>query len=329
MYSPRSLGHDGERSGDGVGGDFREGGSPAPDTRAGIRGTTQEQAVHFLTKVFVVIATVLSIALSALTIAYATNTDRIRRDYEQQRGKLGMVEASHATSAAQHGSAVTRLNETIASMQNELSQTKGQLTDLQGQRSTLIAERDKANAERSTTQAKIDELAEVAKTQATLLTNYREEVEKLRNSELAFRQQRLDLEDRISDLESQREVLDQNYRALQEELAAIKTEAQGGRVAAGAVSGSSGAFTYAGPIIQGRVESVERDAATSKLMAKLNVGTNDKVAKNMRLYVIRDNNFVGNLVVTNADLSFSVGAFDSLGLANEVKAGDLIVSRVQ
>lgn len=286
--------------------------------------------MHFLTKVFVVIATVLSIALSALTIAYATNTDRIRRDYEQQRGKLGMVEASSATAAAQQAAAVTRLQGDIASLQNELSNTKGQLTDLQGQRSTLISERDKANAERATTQAKIDELAEVAKTQATLLTNYREEVEKLRGSELAFRQQRLELEDRISDLESQREVLDQNYRALQEELAAIKTEAQGGRVAAAAFSSvSGGSFTYAGPIIQGRVESVERDAASNKLMAKLNVGTNDRVAKNMRLYVIRDNNFVGNLVVTNADLSFSVGAFDSLGLANEVKAGDLIVSRVQ
>jgi chromosome segregation ATPase len=285
--------------------------------------------VHFLTKVFVVIATILSIALSALTIAYATNVDRIRRDYEQQRGKLGMVEASSAAQSAQQAAAVTRLQETIASLQNQVSNTTGQLTDLQGQRSTLISERDKANAERATTQAKIDELAEVAKTQATLLTNYREEVEKLRGSELAFRQQRLELEDRISDLESQREVLDQNYRALQEELAAIKTDTQGGRTAAGAISSVSGAFTYAGPIIQGRVESVERDGATNKLMAKLNVGTNDRVAKNMRLYVIRDNNFVGNLVVTNADLSFSVGAFDSLGLSNEVKAGDLIVSRVQ
>jgi chromosome segregation ATPase len=285
--------------------------------------------VHFLTKVFVVIATILSIALSALTIAYATNVDRIRRDYEQQRGKLGMVEASSLAQASQQATAVTRLQETIASLQNQLSNTTGQLTDLTGQRGTLISERDKANAERATTQAKIDELAEVAKTQATLLTNYREEVEKLRNSELAFRENRLELEDRISDLESQREVLDQNYRALQEELAAIKTDTQGGRTAAGAISSVSGSFTYAGPIIQGRVESVERDASTSKLMAKLNVGTNDRVAKNMRLYVIRDNNFVGNLVVTNADLSFSVGAFDSLGLSNEVRAGDLIVSRVQ
>jgi len=284
--------------------------------------------VHFLTKVFVVIATVLSIALSALTIAYATNVDRIRRDYQEQKTKYASLEAQYSVATAQQRSEFSRLQETIASLQNESSNIKGQITQLQQERSVLIVERDRAIADRSTTQSKIDELAELGKTQANLLTNYREEVEALRTGELGFRQQRLELEDRISDLESQREVLDQNYRALQEELAQIKQESRGGTVtAAGLVSEKP--FTYAGPIIQGRVESVERDTSTQKFLAKLNVGTNDRITKNMRLYVVRDNNFVGNLVVTQADLSFSVAAFDNLGLSTELRAGDTIVSRVQ
>ncbi|MFO0858605.1 MAG: hypothetical protein U0640_14760 [Phycisphaerales bacterium] len=286
--------------------------------------------MHFLTKVFVVIATILSIALAALTIAYATNTDRIRRDYQEEKTRYATLQSQAASTAAQQKSEVARLNETISQAQNELSSVKGQITNLQQERSQVIGDRDRAIAERTSLQAKIDELIENGKTQTILLTNYREEVEALRKGELAFRQQRLDLEDRISDLESQREVLDQNYRALQEELAQIKTDSQGGRASAGMVSDmGSKPFTYAGPVIKGSVESVQKDEASGKLMAKLTVGTNDRIAKNMRLYVVRNNNFIGNLTVTQTDLGFSVAQFDNLNLSTEVQAGDIVVSRVQ
>lgn len=286
--------------------------------------------MHFLTKVFVVIATILSIALAALTIAYATNTDRIRLDYQEEKTRYATLQSQAASTAAQQKSEVARLNETIASAQNELSSVKGQITGLQQERSQVIADRDRAIAERTSLQAKIDELIENGKTQTILLTNYREEVEALRKGELAFRQQRLDLEDRISDLESQREVLDQNYRALQEELAQMKTDSTGGRASAGMVSEfGSKPFTYAGPVIKGSVESVQRDEGSSKMMAKLNIGTNDRIVKNMKLYVIRNNNFIGNLVVTQTDLGFSVAQFDNLNLATEIQAGDVVVSRVQ
>lgn len=285
--------------------------------------------MHFLTKVFVVIATILSIALAALTIAYATNTDRIRRDYQEEKTRYATLQSQAASTAAQQKSEVARLNETISQAQNELSSVKGQITNLQQERSQVIGDRDRAIAERTSLQAKIDELIENGKTQTILLTNYREEVEALRKGELAFRQQRLDLEDRISDLESQREVLDQNYRALQEELAQIKTDSQGGRASAGMVSEMGNKpFTYAGPIIKGTVESVQRDEGSGKIMAKLNIGTNDRIAKNMKLYVVRNNSFIGNLVVNQVDLGFSVAQFDNLNLSTEVQAGDFVVSRV-
>jgi peptidoglycan hydrolase CwlO-like protein len=286
--------------------------------------------VHFLTKVFVFIATILSIGLSALVIAYATNVDRVAQDYTNELSRRQAAEAVAATASAQFTNEKQRLNEQLQSVQNQMSSMQGELSDLQGERTQLQVDRDRAVADRALTDAKIGELSELARTQAQLLDNYRTEVNTLRKNELTYRQRSLEMEDRLSDLQSQRDVLDQNYRALQEELAAIKSDAR--QVAAGVTSGTGGGdrpWTYAGPIITGRIESVQMDGGAKKTLAKLSVGTNDRVQKNMLMKVIRDNNFVANVVVTQTDLSFSVGVVDTLGQPVEVRAGDVVVSRLQ
>lgn len=286
--------------------------------------------MHFLTKVFVLIATVLSIALSALAIAYATNVDRVRQDYTNELARSQAAQTALSTSKSQFDTEKTRLNSQLQSIQNQMSSMQGEVTSLQAERTQLQVERDRAIADRALTDAKIGELSELARTQAQLLDNYRTEVNTLRKNELTYRQRTLEMEDRLSDLQSQRDVLDQNYRALQEELAAIKRDAT--QVAAGATSGASAGdrpWTYAGPIIYGRVESVQLDTGAKKTLAKLSVGSNDRVQKNMLMKVIRDNNFVANVVVTQTDLSFSVGVVDTLGQPVEVRAGDVVVSRLQ
>ncbi len=51
--------------------------------------------MHVLTKVLVVFAAILSVALSALVIAYAVNTDRIAADYGNMlRARQVAAEAS-------------------------------------------------------------------------------------------------------------------------------------------------------------------------------------------------------------------------------------------
>ncbi len=284
--------------------------------------------MHILTKIFVVIATFLSIALSMLVIAYATNVDRVRADYADETARRVSAEASHAAASSQARSESVRLNDTIQQQQNELASIRAQLTQLQSERAQLQVAKNKAEAELAAQVAKINQQAEQVKTAMELQAKANEELSTLRASELTLRQRALESEQRINDLTSQSDVLTANYRALQEELAMIKRDAQG--VAAGAVaSTASRPFEYTGPVISGRIESVERDVASGKTLAKLSVGSNDRIAKNMILRVVRDGQFIANVVVEQTDLSFSIGAVDTLGRPTEVRAGDVIVSRVQ
>lgn len=58
------------------------------------------------------------------------------------------------------------------------------------------------------------------------------------------------------------------------------------------------------------------------------MGTNDRVAENMKLYVGRGRDtFVANLVVVTTDLNNSVARVDLLA-GDAVREGDLVLSRL-
>ncbi len=291
--------------------------------------------MHVLTKVFVVIAALLSILLAGMVIVHASNTDRVRSDYQAELARRLAADSALQASSAQGGSEKSRLLDQIQQAQNERNELQQQMTNLASERSKLLADLNRALAEKTTSESKIGELTETARTQSTLIASMREELGTIRGSETSSRKKLLDAEDRINDLTSKNDVLTQNIRALQEELAernralqVAGTQAASG--SAGLVSGQpTQPFVYSGPRIVGRVESVQRDSASGRTLAKVTVGSNDRVSNNMLLRIVRDNEFIANLVVSNTDLSFSVGAVDFLGRSVEVREGDMVVSRIQ
>jgi len=284
--------------------------------------------VHVLTKVFVVIAAILSVALSALVIAFAVNTDRIREDYQNVASAKAAIEAQSSGASALYEQERTRLNSSIEQYARDAASNEAQIRGLQNNLSTLTTDKNKAESERDSITAKISELGETTKTQATLISSYRDEVTTLRKAELDYRQHALDMDNRLNDLESQREVLEQNFRALQEQLAEAK-RAVSGSPAAGVVSGAADqAFVYSGPRIQGRVEEVRADTTTGKTFLKVTAGTNDKVAKNMKLYVIRGDQFIANIIVTQPDMKWSVAEVTLVNKGAAVQVGDLITSKL-
>ncbi len=282
--------------------------------------------MHVLTKVFVVIAAILSVALSSLVIAYAVNTDRIAAAYQDAVNAKSAAEATANMQVANAGTQLTRL----ASEKEQLARDNATLTDkirtLDIERAKLLTDKKTAEQERDSITAKIAELGETAKTQAALITSYRDEVTGLRKSELTFKAREIDLNNDINNKDSQIEVLTQSVRALQEQLVEAKRTASGAP-AVGVVSGLDQPFTYTGPVIRGRVESVETDSSNGRIFVKLSVGTNDRAAKNMRFSVIRNSEFIGHVVVMQPDLRWSVAEVILTNKGQSVQVGDLIQSR--
>lgn len=286
--------------------------------------------MHVLTKVFVFIAAVLSVALSTLVIAFAVNIDKIREDYQNLASAKAAIEAQSAAASAISDQERSRLNSVIEQLSREQVALKDTLARIENEKNSVTAARAKAETERDAITAKIAELGETTKTQATLIVSYRDEVTTLRKNELDYRQRALDMDNRLNDLESQREVLEQNFRAVQEQLAEAKRSASSSSApAAGIVSGAADqSFVYTGPRIQGRIEDVKVDASTGKTLVKLSVGTNDRVSKNMKMFLVRGDQFVANVVVITPDLKWSVAEVTLVNKGLQVTAGDLVVSRI-
>jgi len=282
--------------------------------------------VHVLTKAFVVLAAILSIALSALVIAYAVNTDRVLTDYASLRDQKVAAETSYSAVASQSNLEQARLNSVIQDLQNQNATLAAESRRQQADLAQVRTEKNRAEVNAQSTLGKIAELGETAKTQATLITSYRDEVTTLRSNELQYRERALETENRLSDLESQREVLEQNYRALQEQIAeAARTQQQ---TLAGRTAGAETPFTP-NIAINARVEAVQAEPGSNRTLVRVNVGTNDRVAKNMKLMVVREGQFLANLVIEQPDLRSSIARVDLLARPDvQIREGDLVLSRL-
>jgi hypothetical protein len=278
-----------------------------------------------LTKTLVVLAAVFSVALSALVIAYAVNTDRIAADYGNALRAKTAVEATAAQNYATYNTTKTSLEASIAALNTQLLAAKKISDDLLSQNASLQSAVVKAESERQSIVNKIAELGETTKTQAEIIKNYREENSALRQADLDNRTRAAELDDRIADLEGQREVLEQNYRALQEQIAEAKRSQE--QMLNGTKTGSAGAVSTAD--IKGRVEAVQFDDVLKKTIVKISAGSNDRVTKNMSFFIVRGDEFIGKIQITqDPDLKNSIGELILTNQGKQVQVGDQVQTQL-
>jgi hypothetical protein len=285
--------------------------------------------VHVLTKTLVVLAAVFSVALSALVIAYAVNTDRIAADYANAVRAKTAADAVVAQNNASAGMMKTSLEASIAALNNQLLASKKVSDDLLSENASLQSAVVKAESERQAIVNKIAELGETTKTQAEIINHYRQENSALRQADLDNRTRAAELDDRIADLEGQREVLEQNYRALQEQIAEAKRNQE--QLLSGNRSGSAGAMSPMSTTvdIKGRVDAVQYDDVLKKTIVKISVGSNDRVTRNMSFYIVRGDEFIGKIQVTqDPDLKNSIGELTLTSQGKQVQVGDKVQTQL-
>ncbi len=287
--------------------------------------------MHTVTKVLVVFAAILCVLLAALTMAYSVNVDRITADYQKQTELRNASDVLYKTQASQFADQEAKLNLDKQQLNQTITHLGTQIDQLQGERTALLKDKSDAMNARDAIANQTDQAVATTKTQALLIQQYRDEVTKLRENELAFRKREIELSDRLSDLESQREVLEQSTRALQEQLEEAKRAIQIGsgpdsKVAKGPIKPN---FPISATIVQTDVNK-----ATGKAMATINVGTNNQIRENMQLVILRDGKYLADFLVTQADLQWARGEIDSKGALDtngkpvEIKAGDMVRSLV-
>lgn len=276
--------------------------------------------MHLVTKILVVAAVILSVILAALTMAFSVNASRITADHARM---VQLVETTNQSATAQVSAARATVAEAslrAQDQQNALDRKDAQVRDLQLENSALKSDLQNARANEEGIKNQIGQLGETVRTLTALIESYKTETTQLRDNELASRREAIELTDRINDLSSQRDVLEQTVRALREQITemalALEDKATG--------RATETALTVPGPPIQGRVVRTVNDPGTNRLLAEIDLGTNDQVRVNTRLHLARGSTFLGYLTIEKADLDASVGRVEFRNGATELRAGDVV-----
>jgi SMC interacting uncharacterized protein involved in chromosome segregation len=269
--------------------------------------------VHWVTKVFIVGAAVLSVLLAALVMAYSVNVKEIRDEHANLVAAKLAAETTSQNQATAFAGERTKFTETINAKETEAAQLRQANAQLQTENAAARTDKVRADSNVESITQKIAQLAETNKTLTSLIERYRDEVTALRDGELKYRKREIELVDRNNDLEAQKEVLDGQARALDEQVHELRAQVESLK------TGGDSALDPNQPpralnAFRGRITEVKRDSKSGDLLAEINLGTNDGVKDRMELWLARDATLLGRLTVIKSDLRSSIGRFDSLGI---------------
>jgi len=275
--------------------------------------------LHAVTKILVVFAVVLSLLLSALTVAYSANAERIKGQYQAMESRSQGLQSQLQSAESRHAEDRARLSGEIDAVNEQLNDAFAKKSSLQQEASRLLADLKAAQVELAGVRSRIDRLASMSQTQATLISSYRDELSGLRTEELNAKQREIDLADRVNDLAGQLEVAIETNRALQEQLAELQQSLGGGSAVA-----SSGGRPALGQPIRARITEVSTGPA-GEMLAQIDAGSNDRLSESMELTIVQNDRFAGVLKLTKVELNEAVGRIQ-LAQGQRIAPGAMVVT---
>ncbi len=283
--------------------------------------------MHIVTKVLIVFCAVFCLLLSALTVSYASNADKLAKALRDEEAARLAAEAAASTELAKLGQERATFQLQIEALNNTIRAREQTIDSLQREQTNLRTEKEEAVAAAAAIRNRIDQLVATVDNQATIIKGYRDEVSALRTEQLAANRREIELIDRINDLQSQTEVLEQTTRALREQLAEAQQAVQTAMTTGGVGQARSGPFEATTPI-RGRIREVLQHPAGGSL-AVIDVGSQSGVRENMLLNITRGAQFIGTMVITKADPRQAVGRIQFVAGGQQVAENDDVLSLLQ
>jgi hypothetical protein len=289
--------------------------------------------VHIVTKILMVFCAVLSLVLAALTMAFAANAGALKASINAERNSANAAKAAATAVIGEAKDAAQAQATRVSAMQNELAQAQARIATLQSENTELHSQVSKAQADAQSLLNQASGDRATVQTQAKLISNYRDEVTSLRSSMLEGDKRNIELTDKINDLSSAREVLEQNARALKEQLEETKLTLQAAQQAGG---GSGGIVDMAnrvgaprelpGPLVRAHVTETFKSASGDDMVV-INEGSNRGLKDGVKMNVLRGDAFIASIALTTIEPTRSVGKVLK-GATGPVQNGDTVLSRL-
>ncbi len=277
-----------------------------------------------VTKVLVVLLSVLCVAFSMVAIQFVATSDNWKSLSEGYRVQAQVANAgqrslmaSHAAELAASRDAIQASSDRVNDLAVELQSAKDGLARRDGELTQVVSEKRQADV---VIQRLTNELS-IAQKGRESVESQRGQLES-RNIELERRN--IDLNERVNELTTQVTVLTRQARQQAQQLAMLRNESKltpvgGGSTGGHGLSGSVQALSpHATPHISGHVVAVDDKLVT------VSVGSSDRVDSGSVFVVFRGSEYIGDVEITDVEPNLSAGRLIRLGSARLPEVGDKV-----
>lgn len=296
--------------------------------------------MHVLTKIFVVLVALLTVALVPLVAMNATNEASFQKKFKD-------AEASAATSQATLAAERSASQAAVQKLESDIRAMEGKVADLQKQVDTKSVAARKAEQElagskaaQASVAANLELLAQSGKANSTLTDSLVAELRSLRTKSMDAEKRLVDVQEAFDASQSSLEVADAARRALQEEVKRLADEKDNALATIAEYVASVGEISTARAGVvsdKARVVATKNLAATiinvyrsgNVPLAEINAGSRDGVKTGWVMTIGEGSAFIGNLRITEVDLNRAVGVIEleDANTRGEVKAGQRAIAR--
>lgn len=290
--------------------------------------------MHPLTKVFVVLMTVLSVVLVSLVVPFVANTEKYRDQRDAAVLQAKAAEANAAVAQNLADASRSELIRQIDGMQQQVNAERSLNASLKGELGTIRGDLERSRADLIRTQADIANLTAANKQYADIQVDLQKELQARREENTKMARQIIDIEAANADsttstatLRRQLRVAQENLVQAQEELAELNEVLR--RVPQEVLAGTTPGAGSDSEDNRGTVSVVPINTQVSQVtqagdttLVQLASGSAGGVKERMRFQISRDGEYMGTVVVMTVDEQAAVARVSLMKSGASIKAGD-------
>jgi competence protein ComGC len=296
--------------------------------------------VHILTKILVVVVSLLVAALVPLAAVSSTNQSVFKKQAADAQAAMKTRDAESAVAKDAYNASLAALQAKSASLEAQLRAATMERDKEVQIRADKAREAERARLEVADLKGQLNAASANDTLQTKLIDAMRQDIESARTQYLAAEKARMELQDSLARLQGDLDSESAARRQLQEQLQRVSDEKERAladvqRYAAlhGSASPRAGATSDAGlPIVADRslsatVIDVKREP--DAILAEINAGSRDGVKEGWVMTIADGSNFVGNLRIVQVDVNRAVGVveLEDVEARGEVKSGHRAIAR--
>lgn len=282
--------------------------------------------MHVLTKVFIVLVSLLAVLLVPLVVVYSHNEDSYRAKYESADSQKLIAQQNLQTAEQRHGAVVASLQAEIQELERDKADLEKEKTNLQVAMRELESKLVTAESLKTEIFGKLSTLASATQAGQQIVNSLLSETRDLRNDTVRLREQNAELDEALREVTGQLDVAVAARRALQEEVQRLKQE-HGEAIAK--IADYTARFGAIEPVavstFDGIQPDVELDAGVIGVRrtaqgtyAEIDAGSRDGVKEGWIMTIAHGGKFIGNLRIERVDINRATGV---VMLEDESRAG--------